>query len=831
MGKQIECKNCTLGYEGVPVTEADAQKQQKDKDAAAGKKADSNKPATADPTQQAATPDAAAGAADKTETGATEATDEHAEQKTTNPGTVSQFTYEDDQVLVIANVADPSVFPEGAELKVKPIPSYQGEFNNYIAALNNASDKTYDQDNTILFDIAFFLNGEEIQPANGTVDVTIKFKKYQLKNEIGAASLANVEVKHLPVVDGNVVVEDVDAEVSVKNEVAQLNAESFSVYAFSYTVDFVFDGYTYKLPGSGSVTLSSLLSKLGITESVSLVEDVEFSNPDVLQVDRDFRDLVGSEWVLVNIKPFDTVETLTVKMKNGNIYVIDVKDPELPKGIINVKNIIKGYNLKETDDFDFEFSVAPAESYGSAITMPDETKIHVKNDGTGRFEGITFNRAGIYKFNVSEGFTRNIEELANDTDPKTATFEIEDDGTGNLYIVDPESEQVDLEFTNRKCVTIRIDKNLKDVTSGQEVEVKDWPSGGKAKFNLRRVTESGDAYEGTADEIVYPDDVIAAGDYSAGNNEAVFKICYDSSYYYSVDEPLVYYYEVSESLSGEWPSGWQYDDKNVKAIVSVYAPSGEDVVLGDDNAFTSSVAFQKQFDVDGRKRYADLHEKPYFDNVYKPSPVTVSIRVQKVIQGREWRRDGDYTDETKEEQYQGDCFLFHLDKAAAEGDEELMNDYAKLGNRTIKIIDQDTNHMEEFAGIELSRVGTYKFKVQEEDPDKSVTDMVYDTKAKIVYFEVEDDGSGSLKATLRNPEACDPIVVTNVYGNYIPLSVTKKLADGEEWPTGGQATFQVVPINGAPAPVEPSSVSLEDVGTADRLDEGSPTHHGYCHCN
>ena len=238
-----------LVQEGVPVTEADAQKQQKDKDAAAGKKADSNKPATADPAQQAATPDAAADAADKTDTSATEATDEQAEQKTTNPGTVSQFTYEDDQVLVVANVADPSVFPEGAELKVKPIPSYQGEFNNYIAALNNASDKTYDQDNTILFDIAFFLNGEEIQPANGTVDVTIKFKKYQLKNEIGAASLANVEVKHLPVVDGNVVVEDVDAEVSVKNEVAQLNAESFSVYAFSYTVDFVFDGYTYKLPG------------------------------------------------------------------------------------------------------------------------------------------------------------------------------------------------------------------------------------------------------------------------------------------------------------------------------------------------------------------------------------------------------------------------------------------------------------------------------------------------------------------------------------------------------------------------------------------------------
>ena len=44
------------------------------------------------------------------------------------------------------------------------------------------------------------------------------------------------------------------------------DAESFSVYGIVYTVDFTYEGFTFTMPGEGSVLLSILAGELNLYE-------------------------------------------------------------------------------------------------------------------------------------------------------------------------------------------------------------------------------------------------------------------------------------------------------------------------------------------------------------------------------------------------------------------------------------------------------------------------------------------------------------------------------------------------------------------------------------
>ena len=60
-------------------------------------------------------------------------------------------------------------------------------------------------------------------------------------------------------------VEDITATLSGSGkESVEFTTDSFSLFAFTYTVDFTYDGYTWSFPGKGSYALSEVLSALGI---------------------------------------------------------------------------------------------------------------------------------------------------------------------------------------------------------------------------------------------------------------------------------------------------------------------------------------------------------------------------------------------------------------------------------------------------------------------------------------------------------------------------------------------------------------------------------------
>ena len=188
---------------------------------------------------------------------------------------------------------------------------------------------------------------------------------------------------------GETTVEDNDAEsakdTSESTETTEIRfeAESFSIYGVVYTVDFQYsvDGMTYdfSLPGGGFISFSKLVEVLGILDStdkgeidtarefVADVKSVEFSTPSLVwvgkieneetvgelkkenkldvqysaeltgeQIDRINGTLVESgDWALIGIKPFTSEETLTVTMKDGEVFTIRVTDGQIHAYVIS----------------------------------------------------------------------------------------------------------------------------------------------------------------------------------------------------------------------------------------------------------------------------------------------------------------------------------------------------------------------------------------------------------------------------------------------------------------------------------------------------------------
>lgn len=194
------------------------------------------------------------------------------------------------------------------------------------------------------YDITLTADGEAIEP-NVPVDVRFAFDQdYRSDMKVGSEADAGA---HLRVIhfaedaDGNLVPEvydpaDVDTQLTAYGRLreAAFTADSFSVYGIVYTVDFAWevDGetYEYNMDGGTSIRLGELLPLLGAVdqEDVDLflagIADVTFSDRSLVNVEK----TVSGDWILQSLQPFDTDETLTITMKNGDVVTIKVRDAQ-----------------------------------------------------------------------------------------------------------------------------------------------------------------------------------------------------------------------------------------------------------------------------------------------------------------------------------------------------------------------------------------------------------------------------------------------------------------------------------------------------------------------
>ncbi|MDO4803434.1 MAG: Cna B-type domain-containing protein [Lachnospiraceae bacterium] len=127
------------------------------------------------------------------------------------------------------------------------------------------------------------------------------------------------------------------------NQVA-FNADSFSIYGVVYTVDFEYDGFTWGMPGGSAILLSKVLDMLGTGIDINNVQEVVFSDPALIEVSE--TDEVH-DWVLLSLAPFDTEETLTMKLNDGMLARIFVTDSQVPNTDINIEGLISKVEVRD----------------------------------------------------------------------------------------------------------------------------------------------------------------------------------------------------------------------------------------------------------------------------------------------------------------------------------------------------------------------------------------------------------------------------------------------------------------------------------------------------
>lgn len=265
-----------------------------------------------------------------------------------------------------------SVLPQGTEVKVEEITQkdnkkeYKSYYKDALAAVQDekGGESVADFEFAKFYDISLMADGEEISEPDAAVNVSIEYGE-DLRKALNVADTDRVRIVHFANDDetGETVAEVLDPEKSqlaVETEgktltCAAFDAGSFSVYAVVYTVDFHYDvdgeTYDYSIPGGSTVTLSSLVDKLGIAKSaakngtvgddfdaaafVEGVDTVKFSDPALVTVTLADKDTTingtkvkAGDWALTSNKAFTSTEKLTITMKNGEKFEVKVTDAQ-----------------------------------------------------------------------------------------------------------------------------------------------------------------------------------------------------------------------------------------------------------------------------------------------------------------------------------------------------------------------------------------------------------------------------------------------------------------------------------------------------------------------
>ena len=175
------------------------------------------------------------------------------------------------------------------------------------------------------------------------------------------------------------IIEEITDYQVTKEGTILFETDSFSVFGIIYTVDFHWNvegqSFEYSIPGGGFISLTELLTILQVADDipafVAEIENVAFSNPELVWIgktdeettvgniksanelncqysedlsteqieDIDAQVVNSGDWALISLVPFETEETLTVTMKDGEQFVIKVTDAAYTGTAVDVSNL------------------------------------------------------------------------------------------------------------------------------------------------------------------------------------------------------------------------------------------------------------------------------------------------------------------------------------------------------------------------------------------------------------------------------------------------------------------------------------------------------------
>lgn len=228
--------------------------------------------------------------------------------------------------------------PENAKLEadeIKDGKDFDELYDKAESAVKDAAGKDASKkiSKIKLYDISIKADGKEIEPES-TVDVSINYEKGMKlagKDEKGSISIVHFTEDKNGKLKAELL-DDKDYSTEIKNNTlksCEFSAESFSVYAIIYTVDFHYDmngkSYDYTIEGGSVLLLSDLLSGLGADIGIDTadIDKVTFSDPSLISITKK-----NNDFELKSLKPFNTEETLTVTLKNGDSFNIRVTDAQ-----------------------------------------------------------------------------------------------------------------------------------------------------------------------------------------------------------------------------------------------------------------------------------------------------------------------------------------------------------------------------------------------------------------------------------------------------------------------------------------------------------------------
>lgn len=296
-------------------------------------------------------------------------------------------------------------------------------------------------------------------------------------------------------------------------------------------------------------------------------------------------------------------------------------------------------------------------------------------------------RAGVVR---SHTFTYKVTEsgsadgVTNDTETKTVSFKVTDDGNGKLT-VERLGAASDPAFTFTNTYSVQpVNSSVTDqVTVTKNLTGRDMTAG-EFEFQL---LEGGN--------------VAATGTNDASGNVALSPITYT--------KPGTYNYTLCEVGGGSQKAGVQYDGSTF-AVTTTVTDNGDG---------TLSVAHKVDNDAN----------TVGFANSYTPAATSVTLGASKVLNGKS---------------LDAEEFTFVL---TDEGGEQVT-------------ATNDANGMVVFPAIQYGEAGKYQYTIAEVKGDES--DVTYDESKYAVTVTVEDDGEGSLVATVAYEGGNAP-VFTNTY--------------------------------------------------------------------
>lgn len=412
-------------------------------------------------------------------------------------------------------------------------------------------------------------------------------------------------------------------------------------------------------------------------------------------------------------------------------------------------------------EFSFEMSVVSADPE-DGITLPQQTVVENKADGTVPFGDITFTKVGTYKVQVKEVVPDEADKVPGveyDTHVRTTTFTVTDND-GQLA-VQRSGYDGSRTFTNKYTTTgtlegatdLEVTKNF----TGREND--QWLDTDEFTFTLAAGDE--DTTNAVTDgKVVLPDN---ANSLVINSSDADHKAAFGDI---TFNAPGEYSFKITET-KGSLP-GVTYSDK--EATFTVTARDKGDGTLGISTDLNKDdLTFTNTYDGEDLVLTGDTALKVKKElTIPEGSQQAVSLNA------------GDYEFEVTSEA---------LGESDADG--------VVLPEKTT--VSNDENGDVVFGDIKFTKAGTYKLTVKEVEPadGQKIPGITYDKHAYSVTYEVTEDYTNGKLVVAENGITLEgEATFNNVYGaegtldGSAKLEITKVI-EGRDWNDNDSFTFKL----------------------------------------